>query len=185
MNTVAECFHYDNSPAPGSPLRNGHLFPICTKMTCGLKCPVNHWKISALQGVFITSNKFLTGEMLDVLGRCSVPQTKVSWRMRKRKAPGLIILWVINRFSRVQLCVTPWTVAHQAPLSMEFSKQEYWSGLSCPPPGDRPDPRIKPAFPASPALQVDSLPTELPGKPLFVCNNDLFPSAHSSYVSYS
>ena len=91
-------------------------------------------------------------------------------------APGLIILpCVLNRFSCVQLCGTPWTVAHQAPLSMEFSKQEYRSGLSCPPPGDLPDRRIKPTSPASPALQVDSLPTELPGKPLFVCNNDLFP----------
>ena len=48
--------------------------------------------------------------------------------------------------------VTPWTVAHQAPLSMEFSRQEYWSGLPCPPPGDLPDPGIKPRFPA---LQVD------------------------------
>ena len=40
--------------------------------------------------------------------------------------------------------VTPWTVAHQAPLSMDFSRQEYWSGLPCPPPGDLPDPGIKP-----------------------------------------
>ena len=40
-------------------------------------------------------------------------------------------------------CVTPWTVDHQGPLSMEFSRQEYWSGLPCPPPGDLPDPGIK------------------------------------------
>ena len=58
--------------------------------------------------------------------------------------------------------VTPQTVALQAPLSMGFSRQEYWSGLSCPPPGDLPNPGIKPR---SPALQVDSLPTEPPGKP--------------------
>ena len=51
--------------------------------------------------------------------------------------------------------VTPWTVAHQAPLSMGFSGQEYWSGLPCPTPGDLPNPGIKPV---SPALQVDSLP---------------------------
>ena len=49
---------------------------------------------------------------------------------------------------------TPWTVARQAPLSVEFSRQEYWSGLPFPSPGDLPDPGIKPA---SPALQVDSL----------------------------
>ena len=52
---------------------------------------------------------------------------------------------------------TPWTVAHQAPLSMGFSRQEYWSGLSFPPPGDLPDPGIKPG---SPALQADSLQSE-------------------------
>ena len=67
-----------------------------------------------------------------------------------------------SSLSRVQLFATPWTVARQAPLSMGFSRQEYWSGLLCPPPGDLPDPGIKPR---SPALQVDSLPTESPGKP--------------------
>ena len=58
-----------------------------------------------------------------------------------------------------------WIVVHQAPLSMGFSRQEYWSGLSCPPPGDHPNPGIKPR---SPALQADSLPTEPPGKPYSV-----------------
>ena len=57
---------------------------------------------------------------------------------------------------------TPWTVALQAPLSMGCPRQEYWSGLPFPPPGDLPDPGIEPV---SPALQVDSLPTEPPGKP--------------------
>ena len=47
---------------------------------------------------------------------------------------------------------------HPAPLSMDFSRQEYWSGLPCPPPGDLPDTGIKPAFPAAPAFQADSLP---------------------------
>ena len=54
--------------------------------------------------------------------------------------------------------VTPWIAAHQAPLSMGFSRQEYWSGLPCPPPGDLPSPGIKLVFPASPALPVDFLP---------------------------
>ena len=53
---------------------------------------------------------------------------------------------------------TPWTVTHQAPLSMGFSRQEYWSGLPFPSPGDFPDPGIEPG---SPALQADSLLTEL------------------------
>ena len=48
--------------------------------------------------------------------------------------------------------VTPWTVAHQAPLSMGFSRQEHWSGLPFPPPGDLPDPGIQPTSPVSPAL---------------------------------
>ena len=54
--------------------------------------------------------------------------------------------------------VTPWTVACQTPLSMEFSRQEYWSGLSFPSPGDLPNPGIEPR---SSVLQADSLPTEL------------------------
>jgi len=57
---------------------------------------------------------------------------------------------------------TPWTVARQAPLSMGFSRQECWSGLPFPSPGDLPNPGIEPR---SPALQGDSLPTELQGKP--------------------
>ena len=64
--------------------------------------------------------------------------------------------------SRLTL-VTPWTIAHQARLSMGFPKQEHWSRLSFPSPGDLPDPGIKPG---SPALQEDSLQTEPPGKPL-------------------
>ena len=60
---------------------------------------------------------------------------------------------------------TLWTVAPQAPLSMGFPRQEYWSGLSFPPPGELPNPGIKPESPVSPALQVDSLSTEPLGKP--------------------
>ena len=58
--------------------------------------------------------------------------------------------------------VTPWTAAHQASLSMRFSRQEYWSGLPFPSPGRLSDPGIEPR---SPALQADSLLTELPGRP--------------------
>src|SRR5574340_70981 len=62
--------------------------------------------------------------------------------------------------SCVQLFATPWTVAYQVPPSMGFSRQEYWSGLPCPSPGDLPDPGIEPGCPA---LQVDSLPAEPEG----------------------
>ena len=67
--------------------------------------------------------------------------------------------------SRVQLIMTPWTVAHQAPLSTGFSRQECWSGLPCPPPGDLPHPGIEPASFKAPALQEDSFTTKPPGKP--------------------
>ena len=68
--------------------------------------------------------------------------------------------------SRVRLFATPWTVARQAPLSMEFSWQEYWSGLSCPPPRDLPYSRMELASLVSPALQVDSLVLSHWGSPL-------------------
>ena len=64
---------------------------------------------------------------------------------------------MLSHFSRVRLFVTPWTVAHQAPLSMGFSWQEYWSGLPFPSAGDLPDPGIEPGSPASPALRVWTL----------------------------
>ena len=73
---------------------------------------------------------------------------------------------MLSSFSQVQLFATPWTVAHQAPLSMDFSRQEYWCGLPCPSPGYLPGPGIKPTSPMSPALQADFLSTEPPGKPL-------------------
>ena len=60
--------------------------------------------------------------------------------------------------SCVQLFVTLWAVAHQALLSVGFFRQEYWSGLPFPSPGDLPDPGIEPASPVSTALQADSLP---------------------------
>ena len=68
--------------------------------------------------------------------------------------------------SRVRLFATPWTVAYKAPLSMEFSRQEYWSGLPFPSPGDLPDPGIEPR---SPALQADALLSEPPYLALKYC----------------
>ena len=67
----------------------------------------------------------------------------------------------MKSLSCVQLFKTPWTISYQAPLSMEFSRQEYWSGLPFPSPGDLPDSGIEPR---SPALQADALPSEPPGK---------------------
>ena len=63
----------------------------------------------------------------------------------------------VKSLSRVRLFATPWTVAYQAPPSVGFSRQEYWSGLPFPSPGDLPNPRIEPG---SPTLQADALPSE-------------------------
>ena len=71
---------------------------------------------------------------------------------------------LLGCFSHAQLFATAWTIAHQAPPSMGFYRHEYWSGLPCPPPGDLPDPGIKPASPVSPALAGGFFTTELPGK---------------------
>ena len=79
------------------------------------------------------------------------------------RTPGCSLLWVIC----VPLFVNPWTIARQLPLSMEFSRQEYWSRLPFPTLGDLPDPRIKPT---SPALAGRFFTTELPGSPV---NNTL------------
>ena len=81
----------------------------------------------------------------------------------------MIRLQSVRMLSRVSLFMTSWTVAHQAPLFMEFSRQEHWSGLPLSPPGCLSDPGMQPR---SPALQADSLLSEPPGKPKYryMCN---------------
>ena len=70
----------------------------------------------------------------------------------------------------------PWTAARQAPPWVGFSKQEYWSGLPCPPPGNLPNPGIEPR---SPTLQADSLPSEPPGKPAINIQNTIYYNLHT------
>ena len=86
-----------------------------------------------------------------------------------------LLLLLLSRFSRVRLCTTLSTAAYQAPPSMGFSRQEYWSGLPFPSPGDLPDSGIEPG---SPVLQADSLPAELPGKPPLVSRYAQIASGH-------
>ena len=110
------------------------------------------------------------------------------WQPTRLPRPGILqartLEWVAISFSNawkwkvkvkplshVQLLTTPWTAACQAPLSMGFSRQEYWSGLPCPPPGDLPNPGIEPR---SPVLQTDCLPSEPPGKPMNTGVDSLF-----------
>ena len=72
---------------------------------------------------------------------------------------------MLSHFSHVQLVATLWTVALQAPLSKGFSRQEYWSGLLCPSPGDLPDPGTELTSLMSPALAGGFCTTDPPGKP--------------------
>ena len=87
------------------------------------------WRLYARWTKSVTKDKY-----------CKIPLT---WGLYVR---------MLSRFSRVRLFGTPWTVAHQTPLSVGFFRQEYWSGLPCPPPGDVSDPGIKPTSLMSPAL---------------------------------
>ena len=82
----------------------------------------------------------------------------------------------VKSLSRVRLFVTPWTVAHQAPPSVGVSRQEYWSGLPFPSPGDLPDPGIKPG---SPSLQADTL--QNPG--LHHCRQMLYGLSHQGILT--
>ena len=93
--------------------------------------------------------------------------------------------------SHVWFFATPWAVAHQTPLSLGFSRQEQWSGLPCPPPGEHPDPGMQPESPASPALQVDSLLLSHQGSPNTVVTGALMKkngiwenSDKSEYISH-
>ena len=72
----------------------------------------------------------------------------------------------VKSLSRVRLFATPWTVAYQAPPSMGFSRQEYWSGLPFPSPGDLPNPESKPGPPVSPALAGEFFTTKPLGEPI-------------------
>ena len=75
----------------------------------------------------------------------------------------VLVICMLSHFIHVVFFATPWTTACQAPLSMGFSRQEFWNGFLCPPARNLPGPGIEPASPVSPAFQVDSLPTEPPG----------------------
>ena len=89
----------------------------------------------------------------------------VSSRVCLREFPALNSMKMkvkVKSFSLVPLFATPWTVAYQAPPPMGFCRQEYWSGLPFPSPGDLPDPGIELR---SPTFQADALTSELPGKP--------------------
>ena len=80
----------------------------------------------------------------------------------------------MKSLNRVRLFATPWTVAYQAPPSMGFSRQECWSGLPFPSPGDLPYPGIEPEFPAAPALAGGFFTTEPLGKTLIIVTANVY-----------
>ena len=80
----------------------------------------------------------MVSKPVNVKVRAAKPYKAISLHVRHRAC-------LLSHFGHVRLFATPWTIACQAPLSMEFSRQEYWGGLPCPPPGGLPNPRIKPA----------------------------------------
>ena len=95
----------------------------------------------------------------------------------------------VKSLSRARLFGNPWTIAHQAAPSIEFSSQEYWSGLPFPYPGDLPDPGIEPG---SPTLQADALPSEPSGNPFVInsssltmlCQIQWFPVNEGQYIMF-
>ena len=95
-----------------------------------------------------------SGLSFSIPWQCLVSYSRDGQPALRRQAPVCML--------SVQLFATPWTVAHQVPLSMEFSKQKYWSELPFPSPGDLPDPGIKPTSLASPALAGELLTTVPP-----------------------
>ena len=106
----------------------------------------------------------------------SIIQIKKEGEKRKQSVSE----YKVKSFSHVWLFVTPWIVAYQAPLSMEFSRQKYWSGLPFPSPGDLPNPEIKPRSPTS---QADALPSEPPGKPCIRACSSAVPATKSELLN--
>ena len=133
----------------------GQLSP-CTPTTEPMGC--NAWSLSS------TARK----QPLLVAMLTPVLPTKMKWKSH----------------SWAGLSATPWTAARQAPLSMGLSRQGYWSGLPCPPPGDLPDPGIEPLSSASPSLQADSLLLSHRGKPYFYACWPSFQNCHFGLLGH-
>ena len=114
---------------------------------------------------------------------CSLRQTNVKQQWAKIFPRERVHDCVL---SSAWFFVTPWTVAHQAPLSMGFSRQEYWSGLSFPPPGDLPSPGTEPMSLAFPALQVDPLSLSHRGSPsIFIQSSIIWALKRKEVVKHS
>ena len=127
-------------------------------------CSLQMYKITIDFFMLILYPKTLLNSLIVLMNLLGFSVCNIRLFTYWRKKNSLWCTWVseCESLSHVWLFVTPWTVAHQAPLSMGFSRQEYWNGMPFPSPGDLPDSRIKLG---SPVLQMNSLLFELPGKP--------------------
>ena len=121
------------------------------------------WEFNEPQSRICQAEKWASQRVLEMLQQQENIWKTESFSQELKNKPQQTILLIflveshacagmLSCYSRVQLCVTLWTVARQAPLCMGFSRQEYWSGLPCPPPGDLNDPGIEPPSPASASL---------------------------------
>ena len=106
------------------------------------------------------------------VGKNSLEEMESSLQSTKEsKYSVCVYVYALSHFSHFQLFANLWTIAHQAPLSMGFSRQKYWSGLSCPPREYLPNTGTETMSSAAPALQVDSLPLSHKGKIMVLeCN---------------
>ena len=143
-----------------------YLFTLVSKFPCVKK---GNWEISVVKLTPVTpSGRWTVPRAPQPTPAPSVLQvsSSVTWRTADPEelcaplqfADGKPARRPAKSFSLVRLFATLWTVARQAPLSLGFSRQEYWSGLPCPPPGVLPNSGTEPASPATPGLQADSLP---------------------------
>ena len=117
------------------------------------------------------------GEMVSIPGINDGRISFFMWRDMAHDDERLYVFsacCVLSCFSCVRPFATQWTVAHQAPLSKGFSRQEYWSGLPCPPPGDLPNPRINPASLMSPPLASGFFTTRATWEALSLLIGELF-----------
>ena len=118
---------------------------------------------------------------------CRLLSSCGEWGLPSSCCTGFSLWWLllkvkVKSLSRIRLFATPWTVAHHVPLSMRFPRQEYWSGLPFPSPGNLLDPEIKPG---SPTLQADSLPREPPGKHKLLYSLPSHGAPRITYLCYS
>ena len=148
------------SPSPGCQ----HLSQL--NLTYTLFSSRKGWSLNSLPSLNMVS---VLSSALEILSSSDLPRLVVPEKQNQDKAEANSSLFVhacmLSRFSCVGLLWPLWTVTHQAPLSMRFSRQEYWSGLPCPPPEDLPNPGIEPM---PPALEGGLFSTEPLGKPSFL-----------------